>query len=193
MVNYPNGQKKPDSVKKQVKAKNLSAANRGMGLEKFINDANLYYSENNIAVITKRPTPINVVKINYARGAQITNAYFEKQSTTDYNGIYLSKYLDFEAKSTKLKTSFPLSNIYPHQIEHLKKVLSHGGIAFFIVEFISLNEYILMAAKDVIAFYEEGLRKSIPYAYFKEKGKAISLTFNPILNYLPYVKEMFNL
>lgn len=193
MVNYPN-RTKPVKPKKNSSPKlPNSAANRGMQLEKLINAANEYYLMNDIALFTKRPTPINVVKIDYSKGAKITNAYFEKQSTTDYNGIYNYRYFDFEAKSTKLKTSFPLNNIYEHQINHLENVIRHGGIAFFIIEFATLNEIYVLAAGDVISAYRTNERKSIPYQTFKEKGVLIPLGFNPVLNYLPAVKKIFGL
>ena len=38
--------------------------NRGMFLEYLINESNKYYLMNNIGVIYKKPTPIQVVKIN---------------------------------------------------------------------------------------------------------------------------------
>ena len=132
MINYPNGTKRELKERRKTKIElHVSSANRGMDLEKDINLSNDYYRENNLCLITKRPTPINIVKVDYSKGAIITNAYFEKQSTTDYNGVYKGKYIDFEAKSTKIKTSFPLANISPHQITHLENVLKHGGIAFF--------------------------------------------------------------
>ena len=110
MIKYPTGQS-PKTNKGAKVPRSLSSANRGMNLEEDINISNQYYIDKGIALINKRPTPINVVKVDYSRGAKIQNAYFEKQSTTDYNGVYRGKYLDFEAKSTKLRTSFPFSNI----------------------------------------------------------------------------------
>lgn len=196
MINYPNGSKpKKQTTKVPSKRKNItkSAANRGMALEKLISAANDYYLMHDIALFTKRPTPINVVKIDYANGAKITNAYFEKQSTTDFNGVYKNRYFDFEAKSTRLKTSFPLNNIYEHQITHLENVIRHGGIAFFIVEFTAFDEYYVLSAADVIDFYRNGDRKSIPYASFKEKGVLVRLGLNPVLDYLPAVIKLFNL
>ncbi len=193
-INYPTGSRKTKPTQKVKSSSKLAtSANRGMALEKLINAANDYYLLQNAALFTKRPTPINVVKIDYAKGARIIDAYFEKQSTTDYNGVYAGRYFDFEAKSTKLKTSFPLNNIYKHQIDHLKHVALHGGIAFFIVEFTALNEIFVIAAEHIIDFYEKNERKSIPYEVFSEKGKKIKLGFNPILDYLPAVKEIFNL
>ena len=152
MINYPNG-KKYVEVKKSEKKSHLSkkelsisSANRGMDLEGDINLSNEYYKSKNICLVTKRPTPINIVKVDYSKGAKITHAYFESQSTTDYNGVYRGKYLDFEAKNTKNKTSFPLANVTKHQIEHLKLVLKHGGIAFFIIQFETLEKVYLLDA-----------------------------------------------
>lgn len=190
MVKYPDGNKKTKTNKVRAKS---SAANRGMELEKLISAANDYYLMNDIALFTKRPTPINVVKIDYAKGAKITNAYFEKQSTTDFNGVYKNRYFDFEAKSTRLKTSFPLNNIYEHQITHLENVIRHGGIAFFIVQFAAFDEYYVLAASDVISAYRGDGRKSIPYQTFKEKGILVPLKLNPILDYLPAVAKLFDL
>ena len=97
-MKYPNGKKyvKSSEVKTVKEHRSLlSAANRGMSLEEDINLSNEYYRDMGIALINKRPTPINIVKVDYSRGARITDAYFEKQSTTDYNGVYKGKYIDF--------------------------------------------------------------------------------------------------
>lgn len=191
MIKYPNGINKTYTEKKRIVVKRKSAANRGMSLEDSINKACEYYKDIDKAIITKRPTPINVVKVDYSRGALITQAYFEKQSTTDYNGIYRGKYLDFEAKSTYLKTSFPLANITPHQIEHLKAVIRHGGIAFFIIEFESRLEAYLLDAAIVLDFWDKGERKSIPYSTIKEKGLLIERKYQPPLDYLKAVDEYY--
>ncbi len=194
-MNYPNGQKYQTKTKRSQHKSDLeisiSSANRGMNLEKEINLSNDYYRDHDICLITKRPTPINVVKVDYSKGAKITHAYFEEQSTTDYNGVYKSRYIDFEAKNTKNKTSFPLTNISKHQIEHLKRVIHHGGIAFFIISFESLNEVYLLDASYVIHFFENGERKSIPYNCFKENGILIKQGFNPRLAYIDAVEEKY--
>ena len=193
-MRYPNGQKyvkgKP-KVRKKSSEISFSAANRGMDLENDINESNEYYSEHDIALITKRPTPINVVKVDYSKGAKIIDAYFEKQSTTDYNGVYKGKYLDFEAKNTKNRTSFPLANITPHQIVHLKRVLQHGGIAFFIISFETKNEVYLLDSSFVVHYYEQGDRKSIPYEVFQKEGILIKQVYNPLLHYLDAVEEKY--
>ena len=197
MIKYPNGQKfEPVKAKERKSQKSkedisLSASNRGMNLEEDINISNEWYKERQIALITKRPTPINIVKVDYSKGARIVDAYFEKQSTTDYNGVYKGRYLDFEAKNTKSKTSFPLSNIEKHQIEHLKNVILHGGIAFFIIQFQLKNEVYLLDASFVIHFYENGDRKSIPYEVFKNDGILIKQGYNPRLYYIDAVEAKY--
>ena len=72
-MRYPNGKKyvqktKEDAPKKEHRTL-LSAANRGMSLEEDINLSNEYYRNAGIALIHKRPTPINVVKVDYSKGA----------------------------------------------------------------------------------------------------------------------------
>ena len=197
MIKYPNGQKYQPSSSKQMKTHkdkvelSISASNRGMNLEEDINLSNEYYSEKGIALVTKRPTPINVVKVDYSKGAKITDAYFEKQSTTDYNGVYKGRYLDFEAKNTKSKTSFPLSNIEKHQITHLKRVIEQGGIAFFIIQFQSLNEIYLLDASFVIDFWENGDRKSIPYEVFKKEGLLLQQGYNPRIYSIDAVESKY--
>ena len=197
MIKYPNGQKYQPSATKERKSHkdkaelSISASNRGMNLEEDINLSNEYYIEKGIALITKRPTPINIVKVDYSKGARITDAYFEKQSTTDYNGVYRGRYLDFEAKNTKSKTSFPLSNIEKHQIIHLKRVIEQGGIAFFIIQFQTLNEIYLLDASFVIDFWENGGRKSIPYEVFKKEGILLQQGYNPRIYYIDAVESKY--
>lgn len=193
-MKYPNGKKYTAQVEMNQEKEHrslLSAANRGMSLEEDINLSNEYYRDNDIALIHKRPTPINIVKVDYSKGARITDAYFEKQSTTDYNGVYKGKYLDFEAKNTKSETSFPLSNISEHQIVHLKNVIKHGGIAFFIICFQLKNEIYLLDASFVIEFYEKGGRKSIPYDVFKKEGILIKQDYTPRLHYIEAVDALY--
>ena len=192
-MNYPNG-KTFSKITKQTNKNHkaiTNAGNRGMNLENDLNLSNDFYNENNYCLITKRPTPINIVKVDYSKGARIIDAYFEKQSTTDYNGIYKGKYLDFEAKNTKNKTSFPLANITEHQIKHLERVIFHKGIAFFIIQFETLNEVYLLDASFVIDYYYHGERKSIPYNVFKEEGILIKRGLFPSLNYLDAVEEKY--
>lgn len=162
--------------------------NRGMVLESDINETNNYYLVNDIAVIYKKPTPIKILHLDYSTN-KITNAFFETQSTLDYNGVYKGKYIEFDAKETKNKTSFPLSNIHPHQIKHIEKIIKNDGICFLIIRFISLNKTFLLFGNDLITFIKKEDRKSIPISYFTEKCKTIELKYSPRLDYLKIIKE----
>jgi len=181
-MNYPN--KKNNNNKKIV-----SYSNRGMNLEYDINNSNKYYLENDIAVIHKKPTPVKVINLNYNTN-RIDEAYYEVQSTTDYNGIYKGKYIDFDAKETNSKTSFPLSNIHSHQIEHLIRVKNHGGISFLIIRFNLLNETYLFETKYLEDFINNNERKSIPYNYIKDNGHLISYNYYPRLEYIKVLDKI---
>ena len=168
-------------------------ANRGMTLEADLKASNDYYLVNDIAVIYKKPTPITISKVNYPSRAEavIKEGYFKTPSTTDYNGIYKGKYVDFEAKETKLKTSFPLNNIHPHQIRHLKQIYKHGGIGFLIVRFTVINKTFLLPIETLVEFLERSSRKSIPLSYFEDKGYIIKDKYNPRVDYLEVLDKLY--
>lgn len=184
--------KYPSGIKKTLKH-NTIYANRGMGLEEDINITNEYYREHNIAVIYKKPTPITVNKVDYRSriDAVITEAHYRVPSTTDYNGIYKGKYIDFEAKETKNSTSFPLANIHDHQIEHLRLITIHGGIGFIIVRFTTINETYLLTYDELELFLKNNSKKSIPLTYFKEHGYLIKDKFNPRIDYLSIIDTIW--
>ena len=179
----------PNKIKKD-KNSNINYANRGMDLEYLINEANNYYLNNNLAVIYKKPTPISINKVNFSTGKPIvTKGLFNQKSTLDYVGLYKGKYLDFDAKKTLNKNSFPLENIHYHQIEHIKRVIKHQGLSFLIIE-INKEIYLLPGIK-LIEFMDNNTRKSIPYDYIKENGYIINYSYNPIIDYLKVIDKVF--
>lgn len=186
-MNYPNGIKK-----QQRQAESINYSNRGMGLEDDLNQSNQYYRENDIAYIYKKPTPIKITAVDYRsrKAATIKEAFFMEPSTTDYNGIYRGHYIDFEAKETKIKTSFPLSNIHPHQLKHLAAIVKHGGIGFMIVRFSLQNETYLLEATKLFSFLETSKKKSIPLAFFKKEAYIIPVTYQPRLPYLKIIDKI---
>ena len=126
--------------------------------------------------------------MDYKKG-EIKKAYFKEKSTFDYNGIYRGKYIDFEAKETKNKTSFPLANIHPHQFEHLKRIIRHKGIAFLIVSI--NNEFFVLKGEDLLEFIDTFKRKSIPYSYFIDNCYKIEKTLRPVINYLKVIDKIY--
>ena len=192
MVNYPNMKRSWQSQAMMTSDKKHYTAHRGMSLEEDISLSNQYYLSHDIAVIYKKPTPIQIVKVDYPRreSAKIVEAYYKTPSTTDYNGIYRGRYIDFEAKETKVKT-FPFANISKHQIDHLQKIINHGGIAFVIIAFTSLNEVYLIDASHIINDYYHSQRKSITYQKIKDLGHLIPQGYQPRLDYLKVVDDWY--
>lgn len=217
MVNYPNGKRyigptktanksTGTSTSKEVKKRTAqptipktttSFSNRGMTLEEELNDSSAYYLEHDIAVIHKKPTPIQIVKVDYPKrsGAVIKEAYFKQASTTDYNGIYRGCHLDFEAKETKNKTSFPLSNFHEHQVRHMEKIQMQKGIAFVLVRFVIQDKTYLLDAAHVSHFWnnKDTERKSIPLQYFEEHGQEVKRKYRPSLDYISAIQKEYNI
>ena len=148
LLKYPDGSVREVETKKAKKAKDITKSNLGNEFEENINASNEYYLKKGIAAIYKKPTPVQIVKVDYpARNkAKIVEAYFKTPSTTDYNGIFKEKYIDFEAKSCR-ELNFSFERIYEHQIRHLETIDKLGGIAFLIIEFSSIDEVYILPAK----------------------------------------------
>ena len=186
-MNYPNGIKKPQNI--DISTKPVDYKNRGMTLEGEINQSNEYYIAIGKAFIYKKPTPIKIVNVDFPskNKAVIKEAYFSTPSTTDYNGLYKGKYIDFEAKETKSKTAFALTNIHPHQIKHLENIDNNGGIAFIIVRFTTLNETYLITAERFLNYINNNDKKSVPLEYFKTDAYLIKDGYRPRIDYLKVV------
>jgi recombination protein U len=199
---YPNGRKytpKESEKKPSIKIeKKFSYSNRGMTLEEDLNETNEYYLQREIAVIHKKPTPVQIVQVDYPKrsAAVIKEAYFKQASTTDYNGIYKGKYIDFEAKETQNSSSFPLKNFHEHQIRHMRAVLSQGGICFVILRFTSENELYWLEAKHLMVFWERmksGGRKSITKEEIQAAGYSVPLGFHPRIDYIKVIDKLYDL
>lgn len=153
---------------------------RGADLESAVNRCNLHYRKNEIALIEKKPTPVELTKV----GAIL------KQSTVDYIGILppSGRGIAFDAKMTKIKTSFPLSNVHEHQLIFLDYWEKMGGVSAFLIWFYSNDDdtafwtphqFIYKWYKE--AYIDKTGRKSIPYTEFNEEWKV------PINHYLSIV------
>ena len=174
VINYPNGQpfKKSHSALKKTRAQNTIYGNRGMSLEDEINESNKYYLEHGIAVIHKKPIPIQIVDVSYPKRSAAV--------------IYHGKYIDFEAKETKNKVSFPLSNFHKHQVEHMRACQKQGGICFTIVRFVLSSELFLLPADIIFEYWDnqESGRKSIPKKVIQDKGIELDYGLEPRIPYL---------
>lgn len=192
-IQYPAG-----VARRQTTTSSIRYDKRGMGLEEQINLSNQYYLLKNKAVIHKKPTPVQIVKVSYPKrsAAMITEAYFRHASTTDYNGVYRGYYIDFEAKETKNKTSFPLNNFHEHQVIHMEQCLQQEGITFVLFKFTEHNRVFLLKAQEFIAFWrqkeEKGQRKSIPLSYMEKYGYEIKVGLNPPIPYLDVIDQFIS-
>jgi len=151
---------------------------KGKDLEKRANRQNILYRKDYRALILKVEVPIIIT----------SKGLIAKQSTVDYTGTLKGgKSIAFDAKETKNKTSFPLSNIEDHQLAYLSFQQKLGGIAFFMIHFKSLykDEVFITPLSVIEKYYNvEGMRKSIPIKDFKKKWLV------NIENYLDKVEEM---
>ncbi|UOQ93546.1 Holliday junction resolvase RecU [Halobacillus shinanisalinarum] len=195
-MNYPNGRKNgTQKLRSQNKAE-TTFSNRGMTLEEDIELSNDYYRNANIAIVHKKPTPVQIVNVDYPKrsAAVIKEAYFKQASTTDFNGVYRGRYIDFEAKETKNKTSFPLSNIHQHQIDHMYACQQHGGICFIIVKFAVFDEVYLLPASKLFLFWNDqfkGGRKSIPYDYMKAEAELLPFHYQARIDYATALDKLY--
>ncbi|MBM6441116.1 Holliday junction resolvase RecU [Lacticaseibacillus rhamnosus] len=190
-IRYPNGnpykdgtQFSPDAVSRPT-----IYGGRGMTLEEELNLSNQYYRSIDKAVVYKKPTPVQIVKVDYPRRSQavIREAYFKTPSTTDYNGVYRGYYLDFEAKETKNKTSFPLKNFHQHQIDHFRRCLKQNGICFVVIRFATIRRLFVFPAGRLIACWDQqsaGGRKSIPLTKIIQHGFELHPQLQPVVPFL---------
>lgn len=195
-MNYPNGKQARVNHQQKKRKTNNSFSNRGMTLEEDINATNEFYLTNDLAVIHKKPTPVQVVNVHYPKrsAAVITEGYFKQPSTTDYNGVYRKEHIDFEAKETNNKTRFPLANIHTHQMKHMERVIKHGGICFLLIRFKLLAETYFLKAEELLPYWYgiwQGGRKSIPYEEVAGIGYEVPFHYLKRVDYLQIIDRLY--
>lgn len=198
-IKYPNG-KTYDEVVKEEKSKGTvkrkrnglaDRANMGMNLENDVISSCKYYREMGMAAIYKRPTPIRVWKVDKTNPNKITEAHFDQKSTTDFVGVYRSRYIDFECKETKEDT-LHFQNIRPQQVEHLALVQRLGGIGFFVVSFTQRHEVYLLDAhfitdRILIEKSHQGFKRD----FFIQNGILIEESYSPRLKLLDAIDKKY--
>ena len=111
MVNYPHHliRKQAAPASRKNTKSTINFANRGMSFEAAINETNNYYLSRDIAVVHKKPTPIQIVKVDYPKRsrAKIVEAYFRQASTTDYSGVYKGPTLTLKRKKRDKRLPCP--------------------------------------------------------------------------------------
>ncbi len=189
MVNYPNGKKASVSLE----GLNDNHARRGMSLEDDINTSNSFYLSVDKAVIYKKPTPIQIVHVDYKQRskARIDEAYFRKPSTTDYNGVYRGLPVDFEAKETHSNSSFPTSLVQAHQLDHLERVLRQNAVAFVLVRFSTKGMTFYVEADKMINVIRKEKKKSLPLQWFLDNAHLVPSSLRNPVDYLTVVDQLY--
>ena len=188
-INYPNGTK--------LETKKIGDKSRGMTFEHDLNTSNEYYRIHNIAIIYKKPTPVQIVKVDYpARNkARIVEGYYQTPSTTDYNGIYKGRYIDFEAKQTE-NLSFAFKHIFDHQVNHLKKCKDMGGISFVIIYFKKVNKVFMVDIDPFYELYLHGEKRGISIGDLQnlekeKKAYDVKMGFDPLIDYIKGIDFLY--
>ena len=151
---------------------------RGSELENYINQTNLIYQEQELALIQKIPTPITPIDIDQ-RTRHITLAYFEKKSTVDYIGAVQGIPVCFDAKECD-KDTFPMQNIHEHQMKFMEDFEIQKGVSFFLIYFSHRDLFYYLRFEQAVEFWnraKSGGRKSFrmeelndDYFFHAEKG-----------------------
>ncbi len=115
-------------------------------------------------------------------GNYITRAVFSEKSTTDYNGVYQGRYIDFEAKQTS-SDFFDFNNIKEHQITHLKHIKKLKGIAFILIFFKNKHTTFLIPIEALPT------KKRMDYATMKLTY--LEIKTDRYIHYIDYLKEVY--
>ena len=161
---------------------------RGSILEEMINRTNEAYLESGLALIQKIPTPITPVEMNEKK--QITLAYFDKKSTVDYIGAVQGLPVCFDAKECATET-FSLQNIHEHQVRFMNDFEKQGGIAFFLIQFKSLDIFYYLRLDDLMVFWNRSLNGGRKSFRFDELNKEYVIEMNEglLIPYLNYIQK----
>ncbi|WP_025755153.1 Holliday junction resolvase RecU [Mycoplasmopsis cricetuli] len=156
--------------------------NKGMLLEKIINQTINFMWKNKIAFIEKKQLPYNFQNIIVEKNKlKLKNVTILGKSTVDYIGIYQGKFICFEAKTTD-EDVFYLSNIKEHQYKYLNLINQAKGIAFLILFFSSKCLFFKIDFLTLEKIYSA--RKKIDLEWLKENSKELTLEFPGYLNLL---------
>lgn len=163
----------------------VSTRNRGMNLERKLDQSCRQYELMKVAKIFKRPVEKKVIngKLKYMSKAGV-----------DYNGtIRGGRAVSFDAKENKKLNLFPLDSVHVHQYEELRDMAELGGIAFLIVSFVELGKMYLLPF-DVIERHWTGITKqkrgkgSIPLAIIEAEGIEIKTANGCHVDFIPAIE-----
>ncbi|MXR13303.1 Holliday junction resolvase RecU [Mycoplasma flocculare] len=160
----------------------MNHKNRGMFLEKIINNTIEFYCENDIAIFHKKNLDISFKAVS--KDLAVNDAFIFKKSTVDYYGIYKGIFIAFEAKSTN-ENALNLKQIPEHQLNYLQKIRKHYGCAFFVIFFKQLEKFYIVSISKIDLSW-----KSITVEFLEKQGFEIALTYPGIIDFIGYIEQM---
>lgn len=163
----------------------MTQKNKGMLLEKIINQTISFYEKNELAFIEKKSIPVKFSGVAND-GIKLENASFKGKSTVDYIGCYKGYFVAFEAKSVEGDV-FHYKNISSHQLKYLKKIMQNGGCSFLIIFFNHYDSFFLVKTIDLLKWG----KKSIKFNEMSEIGFRMDLIFPGIIDFLPFLNNLF--
>lgn len=167
----------------------ISHANRGKNFEQLIEQTNRAYEFQDIALVHKIPNDW-IIQRDWKTKA-ITRAFPSGKSTIDFNGVLKGgRAIGFEAKETTNKTSFPLKNIKPHQIEYLNTFAALQGIAFYLIRFSTFDRTFILGADQLQNDFLALDKKSIPFDYFENECIEVFAAATMPIDYLKGLKDI---
>jgi recombination protein U len=183
--------KKTTDITTKNKPKSKSHQNRGLKFEQLISDKLMEYRKEGKCFIQKIPTEFTIIRA----GARVISAFPKKQTEScDFLGSIQYLPIGIESKETQNKTSFPLSNIEPHQLEFFKNWCGKQGVGYYLVRFSILNRIFLVNATSIEneintrsqkTTQEKG-DKSLTLQWFEDNSQEIDAN---TFDFLPYVKD----
>ena len=154
--------------------------NRGLELERILINTFNQKKYKEIALIEKSPTPIQVLK---NEDDFISKAFFKRVSTLDFVGVFKTKHIEIEAKTTQNPNIFNFNNIQKHQYERIKSLIGLGALVYLIIEFKPINRFFLLNGEQTLQFYESS-PKNIDINTIKENSIELFLKPNFTLDVL---------
>ncbi|MFN0087184.1 MAG: Holliday junction resolvase RecU [Blastocatellia bacterium] len=93
----------------------------------------------------------------------------ESKAEPDYGGVLApgGRGIFYDAKTTR-RELLDFDNLHAHQIGFLERSARCGAVAGFLVEFSKYREIYFLPVQIVVRWREAGVRKSLPYPFFRE-------------------------
>ncbi|MDX2031715.1 MAG: Holliday junction resolvase RecU [Blastocatellia bacterium] len=93
----------------------------------------------------------------------------ESKAEPDYGGVLApgGRGIFYDAKTTR-RELLDFDNLHAHQIGFLERSARFGAVAGFLVEFSKYRQIYFLPVQIVVRWREAGVRKSIPYPFFRD-------------------------